>query len=97
MARAMNLGMPRIGPGRELKHSVEGYWEGRVTGAHLARRRANTGPMAGRRRPPLGSIRSRATTSRSMTTCWTPAAQSVPCPTVLGPTSPQTSWTPISP
>ena len=36
MARAMNLGMPRIGPGRELKHSVEGYWEGRVTRAHLA-------------------------------------------------------------
>ena len=35
MARAMNLGMPRIGPGRELKHSVEGYWEGRVTRAHL--------------------------------------------------------------
>ncbi len=35
MARAMNLGMPRIGPGRELKRSVEGYWEGRVTAGHL--------------------------------------------------------------
>ena len=28
MARSMNLGMPRIGPRRELKRAVEGYWAG---------------------------------------------------------------------
>jgi 5-methyltetrahydropteroyltriglutamate--homocysteine methyltransferase len=36
MARAMNLGMPRIGPGRELKHAVEAFWKGSVTAAELA-------------------------------------------------------------
>jgi 5-methyltetrahydropteroyltriglutamate--homocysteine methyltransferase len=45
MARGMNLGMPRIGPGRELKHVVEGYWEGAATAADVAeaarRRRAD--------------------------------------------------------
>jgi len=45
MARGMNLGMPRIGPGRELKHAVEAYWEGAATAAELAeaarRRRAD--------------------------------------------------------
>ena len=28
MARSMNLGMPRIGPHRELKRAVEGFWAG---------------------------------------------------------------------
>jgi 5-methyltetrahydropteroyltriglutamate--homocysteine methyltransferase len=45
MARGMNLGMPRIGPGRELKQAVEAYWEGAATAADLAeaarRRRAD--------------------------------------------------------
>jgi 5-methyltetrahydropteroyltriglutamate--homocysteine methyltransferase len=36
MARAMNLGMPRIGPGRELKRAVEAYWGGGATAADLA-------------------------------------------------------------
>ena len=45
MARAMNLGMPRIGPGRELKRAVEGYWAGALGADALAvvaaRRRAD--------------------------------------------------------
>jgi 5-methyltetrahydropteroyltriglutamate--homocysteine methyltransferase len=28
VARSMNLGMPRIGPRRELKRAIEGYWAG---------------------------------------------------------------------
>jgi 5-methyltetrahydropteroyltriglutamate--homocysteine methyltransferase len=32
----MNLGMPRIGPRRELKKAVEGYWAGTIDGAALA-------------------------------------------------------------
>ena len=36
MARAMNLGMPRIGPGRELKRAVEGYWAGALGADALA-------------------------------------------------------------
>jgi len=42
MARSMNLGMPRIGPRRELKRAVEGYWAGTTDATHLtdvARRR----------------------------------------------------------
>jgi len=30
MSHAVNLGMPRIGPDRELKRAVEGYWAGTV-------------------------------------------------------------------
>ncbi|MGH9017882.1 MAG: 5-methyltetrahydropteroyltriglutamate--homocysteine S-methyltransferase, partial [Acidimicrobiales bacterium] len=45
MARAMNLGMPRIGPARELKRAVEGYWAGTTDAATLtdvaAERRAS--------------------------------------------------------
>jgi len=37
MAQAINLGMPRMGPHRELKRAVERYWEGRIDGAELAR------------------------------------------------------------
>ena len=37
MAHSLNLGMPRIGPRRELKRAVEGYWSGRVDAAELAR------------------------------------------------------------
>jgi 5-methyltetrahydropteroyltriglutamate--homocysteine methyltransferase len=36
MARAMNLGMPRIGPDRELKRVVEAYWEGHLDASALA-------------------------------------------------------------
>ncbi|HXQ60882.1 MAG TPA: 5-methyltetrahydropteroyltriglutamate--homocysteine S-methyltransferase [Acidimicrobiales bacterium] len=36
MARSMNLGMPRIGPRRELKRAVEGYWAGTTDARHLA-------------------------------------------------------------
>ena len=36
MARAANLGMPRIGAKRELKHAVESYWAGRVGAEELA-------------------------------------------------------------
>ncbi len=28
MAATINLGYPRIGPRRELKRSLEGYWKG---------------------------------------------------------------------
>ncbi len=45
MAIAANLGYPRIGPDRELKHATEAYWAGdasleelRATGAELRRR-----------------------------------------------------------
>ena len=46
MARANNLGYPRIGKGRELKRATEGYWSGRVSapeleGAAAAIRQAN--------------------------------------------------------
>ena len=37
MAHSMNLGMPRIGPHRELKRAVEGYWSGGIDAAELAR------------------------------------------------------------
>ncbi len=37
MAHSMNLGMPRIGPRRELKRAVEGYWSGTVDATELAR------------------------------------------------------------
>jgi len=33
--RATNLGFPRIGPHRELKHALEGYWAGSSTGDEL--------------------------------------------------------------
>jgi 5-methyltetrahydropteroyltriglutamate--homocysteine methyltransferase len=36
MARSMNLGMPRIGPHRELKKAIEGYWAGTTDASHLA-------------------------------------------------------------
>jgi 5-methyltetrahydropteroyltriglutamate--homocysteine methyltransferase len=36
MARATNLGMPRIGPRRELKRAVEGYWAGSIGPEELA-------------------------------------------------------------
>jgi len=36
MARSMNLGMPRIGPRRQLKRAVEGYWAGTVDAAALS-------------------------------------------------------------
>jgi 5-methyltetrahydropteroyltriglutamate--homocysteine methyltransferase len=36
MARSVNLGMPRIGPRREIKRAVEGYWSGRIDAAELA-------------------------------------------------------------
>ena len=32
----MNLGMPRIGPRRELKRAIEGYWAGTLDAATLA-------------------------------------------------------------
>ncbi len=35
VAHAMNLGMPRIGPRRELKHAVEAYWEGAINATDL--------------------------------------------------------------
>ncbi len=35
MALATNLGYPRIGPSRELKKAVEGFWAGRTTEADL--------------------------------------------------------------
>jgi 5-methyltetrahydropteroyltriglutamate--homocysteine methyltransferase len=35
VARAINLGMPRIGPQRELKKAVEGYWAGTTDAATL--------------------------------------------------------------
>ncbi|HEX5945929.1 MAG TPA: 5-methyltetrahydropteroyltriglutamate--homocysteine S-methyltransferase [Acidimicrobiales bacterium] len=37
MAHAINLGMPRIGPARELKRAVERYWAGRIDAPELAR------------------------------------------------------------
>jgi len=36
MARSMNLGMPRIGPRRELKRAVESYWAGATDAGQLA-------------------------------------------------------------
>jgi 5-methyltetrahydropteroyltriglutamate--homocysteine methyltransferase len=36
MARSLNLGMPRIGPRRELKRAIEGYWAGTVSAGDLA-------------------------------------------------------------
>jgi 5-methyltetrahydropteroyltriglutamate--homocysteine methyltransferase len=36
MARSMNLGMPRIGPRRQLKRAVEGYWAGTTDADRLA-------------------------------------------------------------
>ena len=36
MARSLNLGMPRIGPRREMKRAIEGYWAGTIDGAALA-------------------------------------------------------------
>jgi 5-methyltetrahydropteroyltriglutamate--homocysteine methyltransferase len=35
MAACANLGFPRIGPGREVKRALEGYWSGRVDRAEL--------------------------------------------------------------
>jgi 5-methyltetrahydropteroyltriglutamate--homocysteine methyltransferase len=37
MTFSANLGFPRIGPHRELKTAVEGFWKGKVTAAQLAR------------------------------------------------------------
>jgi 5-methyltetrahydropteroyltriglutamate--homocysteine methyltransferase len=36
MARTAVLGLPRIGPNRELKSALEGYWAGRVPAGELA-------------------------------------------------------------
>jgi len=36
MARSNNLGMPRIGPRREMKRAIEGYWAGTIDCAGLA-------------------------------------------------------------
>jgi 5-methyltetrahydropteroyltriglutamate--homocysteine methyltransferase len=36
MARATNLGLPRIGPGREMKRAIEGYWAGSLGRDELA-------------------------------------------------------------
>jgi len=36
MARSINLGMPRIGPRRQLKRAVESYWAGTTDGDHLS-------------------------------------------------------------
>jgi 5-methyltetrahydropteroyltriglutamate--homocysteine methyltransferase len=33
--RASNLGFPRMGPGRELKNALEGYWAGRMSAEDL--------------------------------------------------------------
>ena len=35
MAKSTNLGMPRIGPDRELKRAVEAYWAGRSDAASV--------------------------------------------------------------
>jgi len=35
MAFATNLGYPRIGPKRELKKALEGYWSGSITESEL--------------------------------------------------------------
>jgi 5-methyltetrahydropteroyltriglutamate--homocysteine methyltransferase len=35
MAKSTNLGMPRIGPDRELKRAVESYWSGRADAASV--------------------------------------------------------------
>ena len=35
MVKATNLGYPRIGPRREFKSALEGYWSGRLTAAEL--------------------------------------------------------------
>ena len=37
MARTFNIGYPRIGPRRELKRALEGYWRGTQSAAHLQR------------------------------------------------------------
>ena len=36
MARSINLGMPRIGPRREMKRAVEAYWAGTIDASALA-------------------------------------------------------------
>ncbi|HVC70488.1 MAG TPA: 5-methyltetrahydropteroyltriglutamate--homocysteine S-methyltransferase [Acidimicrobiales bacterium] len=36
MARSTNLGMPRIGPRREMKRAIEAYWAGQADAAQLA-------------------------------------------------------------
>ena len=36
MVKATNLGYPRIGPKRELKAALEGYWAGTLTADDLA-------------------------------------------------------------
>ena len=36
MARTAVLGLPRIGPDRELKSALEGHWAGRVPASELA-------------------------------------------------------------
>ena len=36
MVRSSTIGFPRIGPRRELKKALEGYWSGRVSAADLA-------------------------------------------------------------
>ena len=60
MARTAVLGLPRIGPDRELKFALEAFWAGRTGGEELeddrpraAARRLGARPRRGHRRDPL--------------------------------------------
>ena len=54
MARTAVLGLPRVGPDRELKFALEAYWAGRTGAEELRgdRRRAARGRLEPRRAPP---------------------------------------------
>ena len=77
MARTAVLGLPRVGPDRELKFALEAHWAGRTGAARAARdRRAlraagwERAPRRRDRRDPV------AATSASTTTCSTPPGRS---------------------
>jgi 5-methyltetrahydropteroyltriglutamate--homocysteine methyltransferase len=61
----MNLGMPRIGPRRELKRAVEGYWAG-TTDAHLLAEEARTRRAHGWREQSEAGIESIASNDFSL-------------------------------
>ena len=76
-----SLGVPRIGPRRELKTALESYWSGKSNADVLLETlpafERRTGPVSVRSASPT----SRPTISRSTTTCSTRASWSAPFPT----------------
>ena len=97
MIVSSNLGFPRIGPDRELKKALEGYWSGKTGQQALQEtcRSIRLGNLGnGNRRRESGT--SPRTTFPCTITCWTPASWSGPSRRVSTGTADRHRWQPDS-